>query len=48
MDVNKVQALSLYLLGLAVLQQTDKTYVSRDILTVKTLIDKELGLQKSN
>jgi hypothetical protein len=46
MDVNKVQALSILLLGLSILQHTDKTYVSRDILAVKALIDEEIGLSK--
>lgn len=46
MDGNsKAQALAAYLQALAILQRTDKTIVTREIMKVMQEIDKELGLK---
>ncbi|MBS4193487.1 hypothetical protein [Lederbergia citri] len=46
MDGNgKAQALAAYLQALAILQQTDKTIVHREITKVMQEIEKELGLK---
>jgi hypothetical protein len=46
LDVNKVQALSQFLIGLSILQRTDITYCNREIIAVKSLIEEEIGIKK--
>ncbi len=44
MSESKAQALAAYLQALAILQQTDRTIVQREILKVMEEIERELGL----
>lgn len=45
MNDRRAQALAAYLQALAILQQTNKTYVSREIMKVIDEIEKELELK---
>ncbi len=47
MDNSKAQALAAYLQALALMQQTNKTYVHREIAKVMEEIEKELGLKNN-
>lgn len=43
MDTGKVKALSQFLIGLAILQRTNTTFVTREIHVVKEMIEAEIG-----
>lgn len=46
MSDNRAQALTAYLHALAILQQTNKTYVHKEVTKVIEEIERELGIKR--